>query len=61
MLPGKGTTVTGVIDRKPMKQAADVLGITTRTVAFHKYRIMAALGIKSSAELVRFAVQNRLV
>jgi DNA-binding CsgD family transcriptional regulator len=30
-------------------------------VAFHKYRIMAALGIKSSAELVRFAVQNRLV
>jgi DNA-binding NarL/FixJ family response regulator len=46
---------------KPMKQAADVLGITPRTVAFHKYRIMAALGIKSSAELVRFAVQNRLV
>jgi DNA-binding NarL/FixJ family response regulator len=46
---------------RPMKQAADVLGITTRTVAFHKYRIMAALGIKSSAELVRFAVQNRLV
>ncbi len=46
---------------KPMKQVADILGITTRTVAFHKYRIMANLGIKSSAELVQFAVRNRLV
>lgn len=46
---------------RPMKQVADVLGIATRTVAFHKYRIMANLGVKSSAELVQFAVKNRLV
>jgi DNA-binding NarL/FixJ family response regulator len=46
---------------KPMKQVADVLGITTRTVAFHKYRVMAILGVKSSAELVQVAVRQRLV
>lgn len=39
-----------------MKQAAYELGITPRTVAYHKYGAMQALGIGSSAELVRFAV-----
>ena len=39
-----------------MKEAASVLGIATRTVAYHKYGAMAALGLGSSAELVRFAV-----
>jgi DNA-binding NarL/FixJ family response regulator len=39
-----------------MKQAAYELGITPRTVAYHKYGAMHALGIGSSAELVRFAV-----
>jgi DNA-binding NarL/FixJ family response regulator len=44
-----------------MKQAASVLGIATRTVAYHKYGAMAALGLGSSAELVRFAVGAGLV
>jgi len=44
-----------------MKQAAFELGIATRTVAYHKYGAMAALGIGSSAELVRFAVDAGLV
>ena len=39
-----------------MKQAAAVLGIATRTVAYHKYGAMQALALRSSAELVRFAV-----
>jgi DUF2075 family protein len=34
-----------------MKEAADMLGLTPRTVAFHKYRMMEELGIKTSAEL----------
>ena len=44
-----------------MKQAADILQIATATVAFHKYRIMEQLGIKTSAELIRFAVHHHLV
>ncbi len=46
---------------KAMKEVAAVLGITTRTVAFHKYRAMEALRIRTSAELVQFAVRNRIV
>jgi len=44
-----------------MKEAAAALGITARTVAFHKYRIMRQLSMRSSAELVQFAVKRRLV
>jgi DNA-binding NarL/FixJ family response regulator len=43
-----------------MKEVAAELGITTRTVAYHKYRMMEALSLRSSAELVGFAVRNRL-
>lgn len=41
-----------------VKEAAAVLGISTRTVEFHKYSMMESLGLKSSAELVRFAVEH---
>jgi DNA-binding NarL/FixJ family response regulator len=44
-----------------MKQAASVLNLTTRTVAFHKYRIMAILGIHTNAELVQYALRNFLI
>ncbi len=43
-----------------MKQVGAELGIAPRTVAFHKYRMMETLGLRSSAELVGFAVENRL-
>lgn len=46
---------------KSMKEVAAVLNLTVRTVAFHKYRIMEMLKIKSSAELVRFAVVQHIV
>ena len=44
-----------------MKQAAAILDITPRTVAFHKYRMMEALGIGTSAELVQLAVKLGIV
>ena len=43
-----------------MKEVAADLGITARTVAYHKYRIMETLSLRSSAELVGFAVRNGL-
>lgn len=45
----------------PIKEIASILNISTRTVEFHKYQMMEGLGIKSAAELVRFAVRNRIV
>jgi len=44
-----------------VKEVASVLNISTRTVEFHKYSMMESLGLKSSAELVRFAVKHGLV
>jgi len=43
-----------------MPQIGAVLGITSRTVAFHKYRAMEALGAASSAELVAHAIRLKL-
>jgi len=44
-----------------MKEVADVLGVTPRTVAFHKYTMMQELSVKTSAELVQYAVKRGLV
>jgi DNA-binding NarL/FixJ family response regulator len=44
-----------------MKEVAADLGISTRTVAFHKYKTMRALGLDSSAALVRYAVRNHML
>ena len=46
---------------RSMKEIADLLHITMRTVASHKYRVMEILQIKTSAELVRYAVKQRIV
>jgi len=45
---------------KSMKEAADVLRITSRTVAFHKYAMMSQLGIRTNAELVVYATERGL-
>ena len=46
---------------RTMKEIARILNITARTVAFHKYGMMEQLGIKSSAELVQYAIRTRIV
>ncbi|HEY7449381.1 MAG TPA: response regulator transcription factor [Vicinamibacterales bacterium] len=43
------------------KQIASELGLSKRTVETHKYEIMSTLGLRSTAELVRYAVKLRLV
>ena len=44
-----------------MKQVAALLNVTARTVAFHKYRMMEQLNIRSSAELIQFAIKHHIV
>ena len=46
---------------KIMKEIANILGLTPRTVAFHKYRMMEALGAHSTADLVRYAVKHHVI
>lgn len=46
---------------RSMKQAAAVLHVSARTIAFHKYRMMQNLDVHSTAELIQFAVREGLV
>jgi DNA-binding NarL/FixJ family response regulator len=46
---------------KSSKEIGVLLNISTRTAEFHKYRMMEQLKIKTSAELVQFAVKSGIV
>jgi DNA-binding NarL/FixJ family response regulator len=46
---------------KSAKEIAGILNISARTVEFHKYNMMETLGIKTSAELVQYAVKHRII
>jgi DNA-binding NarL/FixJ family response regulator len=43
------------------KEIASVLRISSRTVEFHKYRMMEELGMKTVAELVKYAINKGIV
>lgn len=44
-----------------MKEAAQILKVTARTIAFHKYRIMDRFRLNSNAELIQFAIRQGVV
>jgi DNA-binding NarL/FixJ family response regulator len=44
-----------------MKEIANVLHLKPGTVAFHKYRIMEALGTKTNAELIQYAIKHHMI
>lgn len=46
---------------KTAAEAGDILHISPRTVEFHKYRSMEALGIETNAELFRYAIETGLI
>ena len=46
---------------KSAKEIAAALGLSARTVEFHKYTLMDALGMENSAELIRFAIKHGLI
>jgi DNA-binding NarL/FixJ family response regulator len=46
---------------RSMKEAGAMLNLTRRTIAFHKYRMMQQLNVKTTAELIQYAVKNHIV
>ena len=46
---------------KSMKEVAAQLNVATRTVAFHKYRLMRSLNLKSDADIVLYAIRKRII
>ncbi|MGE0592386.1 MAG: response regulator [Vicinamibacterales bacterium] len=45
---------------KSAKEIAAILGISSRTVETHKYKMMDDLGLRTSAQLVQYAVKHGL-
>jgi DNA-binding NarL/FixJ family response regulator len=46
---------------KSMKEVAAELDLKPGTVAFHKYRMMENLGVKTNAELLEYALKRRMI
>lgn len=61
LTPRQREIVQLVAEGRSMKEIAAVLDIAPRTVAFHKYRIMERLHLKTTAELIQYAIKNHIV
>ena len=46
---------------RSMKEAANILNIKPRTVAFHKYRMMEQLNLKNNTDLIQLAVRECII
>jgi len=46
---------------RPIKEIADILVLSEKTVEFHKHHIMQAFNLRNNAELVLFAVRQGLI
>ena len=46
---------------RSMKEAAFILNVSPRTVAFHKYTMMDQLRVKRSAELIQYALNSSVM
>ena len=50
-----------VLEGRRMKEIAASLELSARTVETHKYQMMQILGVNSTAELVKYAIEHRLI
>jgi DNA-binding NarL/FixJ family response regulator len=49
-----------LVEGRPMKEVADILKVAPRTVAYHKYKMMADLRLRSTAQLIQYALKNKI-
>lgn len=49
-----------LVESHSAKEIANILNVSSRTVEFHKYKMVEVLKLKNAAELVPFAVKNGL-
>jgi len=50
-----------ILDGRRMKEIAAALQLSARTVETHKYQMMQTLGVDSTAELIKYAIEHRLI
>jgi len=61
MTPRQREVLRLFAEGKTAKEIGAELGISARTVETHKYELMRTLGVKTSAELVHFAIRHGIV
>lgn len=61
LTPRQREVVHLLAEGKSMKEVASVLNVTPRTVAFHKYRVMEELNLKTTADLIQYAIKTRIL
>ena len=61
LIPRQREILQLVAEGRTMKEIASQLHMSTRTVESHKYDMMEKLGLKSTAELIQFAVKRGIV
>ncbi|HSU32014.1 MAG TPA: response regulator transcription factor [Bryobacteraceae bacterium] len=59
--PRKREVLQLVAEGKSVKEIAHLLAISNKTVEFHKAAIMDQLGMRTTAELTRYAIENGIV
>lgn len=59
--PRQSEVLQLLAEGKSMKEIAGILNLKPGTVAFHKYKMMETLGLKSNAELLQYAIKRHLV
>jgi DNA-binding NarL/FixJ family response regulator len=59
--PRQSEVLQLLAEGKSMKEIASVLNLKPGTVAFHKYRMMESLGLKTNAELIQYAIKRHLI
>jgi DNA-binding NarL/FixJ family response regulator len=61
LTPRQREIVQLVAEGHSLKEVGSILSISPRTVAFHKARIMEQLQIRTTAELIQYALANHIV
>jgi DNA-binding NarL/FixJ family response regulator len=60
LTPRQREVVRLIAEGRTMKEVAVSLGLSPRTVETHKYQIMEALSLQTTAELIRYAIEHGL-
>ena len=60
LTPRQREVASLIAEGRTMKEVAAALSLSPRTVETHKYQIMTALGLQTTAELIRYALEHGL-
>jgi DNA-binding NarL/FixJ family response regulator len=60
LTPRQREVIRLIADGRTMKEIAAALGLSPRTIETHKYEMMQALGLRTTAELIRYALEHGL-